>query len=198
MPRPSAVAVPRKKGMLLAPIFGALLVLGIGAYTWNTSRQAVAPAPDAPKSLGHLYTLAPNADFEVPNMASWTVSGQSVTNTINPEAEEGEAVNGKASMTFYSKTPYDITVRQTITGLKPGKYTLRAWSKQGKAEKTAEMFVDGYGGARCAVPLSKGWTWTLISIPDIQVTAGQCNIGFAMKGAIGGVGNVDAVEFLPQ
>lgn len=199
---PPAPMAPKKAFPIWPVLAGLFLLGGIGGYVWNALRKTTplsATAATAKSNL-RLYTLARNSDFEVSKMASWVVSGDSVNNNPQPDRAKGQSVSGLASMVFYSKKPYNIDVRQTITGLKPGKYTMRAWAKQGKAPKVAEMFVEGYGGSRRAVPLPQGWTWTIMTLKDIQVTSGQCTIGFNFKSQepTGGVGNVDAVEFFHQ
>ncbi len=215
-PAPSPV-VPaptvQKKAFPVGAAVAGVLVLGIGGFVWNASRQSapdaipaaattVAPAvvsaattvPTDPPKLT-LNTLAINADFEdglEKEMKPWvtTNGGGFSGQTINHDAH-----SGKRFLTFWGAKSCDATVTQTIKGLKPGKYIFSAWTRRGGGQTKAEMFAEGFGGPRKSVVIPFGWSFINTTIHEIDVKSNQCTIGFSVKSLGNKTTNIDAVEF---
>jgi hypothetical protein len=212
-----------KKGFPIFPALTGLVVLGIGGFLWNASRQSdetpadpqvasllakskeVAPAaapvaPPAPvEALDHplirLNTLALNADFETGRITPWVASNKQA---YVESAPLHNAKSGNGIFTFWDTVPYDAKMHQTISGLKPGKYTLRAWTQRTGGQERAEMSVTGYGGPTRIITLPAEPTWTMTNIRDIEVKIDRCTIGFSAKGPAYKHVQIDCVEFFRQ
>ncbi|PQV64740.1 hypothetical protein B1R32_1037 [Abditibacterium utsteinense] len=221
-----APASPRvradKKGFPILPALAALLVIGLGGFFWNSSRQAqeldeadplfnrldqvakskaVQPAADsavvAPLDhpLLHLNTLVLNADFETGQLSPWVVTNKQAYVEAAPLHD---AKSGSNILTFWDTVPYEATARQTISGLRAGKYTLRAWTQRTGGQQRAEMSVSGYGGPTRTITLPNQPTWTLAIIRDIDVKIDQCTINFSAKAPATKHVQIDGVEFFRQ
>jgi hypothetical protein len=75
-------------------------------------------------------------------------------------------------------TSYDVFTYQMVTGLAAGTYQLTAWVKSSGGQSVAWMEVNAYGGAKRTVAVPATSTWTMVTLPDIAVTAGQARVGF--------------------
>jgi len=73
---------------------------------------------------------------------------------------------------------YDVFTYQVLTGLAAGSYELTAWVKSSGGQSVAWMEVNAYGGAKRTVTIPATSTWTLVTVSDIAVTAGQARVGF--------------------
>lgn len=82
-------------------------------------------------------------------------------------------------MTHYlNTTPYGVYTYQTITGLSSGNYTLKAWVRNSGGQNACWMEAKDYGGSKLTVNLPVTNTYQQITISNINVTNGQCTIGF--------------------
>ncbi|WP_239014463.1 cellulase family glycosylhydrolase [Archangium violaceum] len=82
--------------------------------------------------------------------------------------------------THYKTVPYHVFTYQPLSGLANGTYTLRAWVYSSGGQTRAEMHAKDFDGTGTILrlPVAKTSAWTQVSIPNIQVTAGQLTIGF--------------------
>ncbi|MEJ7665165.1 MAG: hypothetical protein WKG07_39405 [Hymenobacter sp.] len=70
-----------------------------------------------------------------------------------------------------------MTTYQVITGLENGTYALTAWVK-GSDHKAARLQARNFGGAALAADIAASPNdWVLVSVPNINVQNGQCEIG---------------------
>ncbi len=105
-------------------------------------------------------------------------------NGANADADftETGGHSGTYRCTHYKASAYEVYTDQLVTGLANGTYTLSAWVVGGGGQNAAFMSAKAYGSG---VPelktdvVQSGWpNWTKISIPNINVSNGQCHIGF--------------------
>jgi len=75
-------------------------------------------------------------------------------------------------------TSYDVFTYQVVTGLPAGTYRLTAWVKASGGQSVAWMEVNAYGGAKRTVAIPATSTWTMVTLSDIAVTAGEARVGF--------------------
>ncbi|HYO68543.1 MAG TPA: hypothetical protein VEU33_20920 [Archangium sp.] len=82
--------------------------------------------------------------------------------------------------THYKAVPYHVFTYQRLTGLENGTYTLRARVRSTGGQTRAEMHAKEFDGTTTIIrlPVPSTNVWTLVSIPNISVTAGQLTIGF--------------------
>ena len=65
-----------------------------------------------------------------------------------------------------------------MTGLPNGTYTLKVWEKSSGGQTTAQIYVKNYGGSELDAAINTSISsWTQITVPNIQVTNGQAQIG---------------------
>jgi hypothetical protein len=88
------------------------------------------------------------------------------------------AHSGTYHGTHYRPEAYQVYTYQTLTGLANGTYSLSAWVKSTGGQPVAQLRAQNYGGnaLSAAVPTSPD-TWVQITIPNVNVTNGQCEVG---------------------
>lgn len=138
--------------------------------------------------------LLANPGFEAgasQSPSGWSESG----NTDASKSDAGSAHSGSYKGTHWKTSAYTVYTYQTKTGLTNGLYTLRAWVKSGGSHTTARMEAKNCGSAQQNYNLPTTNTWTQITISNINVTNGQCTIGFYSVAGANGWMNFDDVEF---
>lgn len=93
--------------------------------------------------------------------------------------------------THYRPGAYEVYTYQTVTGLTKGTYTLRAWVKSGGGQNTVQLRAGNYGGAQMGLNIGKtagaeSGLWVPMELKNINVTNGQCEIGFYSNAKDGG------------
>jgi hypothetical protein len=131
------------------------------------------------------------------NWSTWP--GNTGTNA-DASFTETSGHSGTYRCTHFKATNYEVSTSQTLTGLKNGTYTLSAWVAGGGGQATAIMSAKGYGiGApelTKPVPQS-GWpNWSQISISGINVTNGNCTVGFYSNASASQWLSFDDVSFV--
>ncbi|MFD1871833.1 T9SS type A sorting domain-containing protein [Hymenobacter bucti] len=88
------------------------------------------------------------------------------------------AHNGVYHGTHYRPEAYQIYTYQTLTGVANGTYSLSAWVKSKGGQPVAQLRAQNYGGTslNAAIPTSPD-TWVQVTIANVNVTNGQCEIG---------------------
>ena len=137
--------------------------LDAAAGTWS-----VAP--------GNNYILNPAYEADrvsQTQVAGWTSTGSGYGNTSG-----SGHVPGRFHYHHYSSSSYTATTHQLVTGLPNGTYTLSVWYKSSGGQTTARIFARNYGGperdANINTPQS---VWTQVTISNIAVANGQCDVG---------------------
>ncbi len=92
---------------------------------------------------------------------------------------------------------YDVFTYQVVTGLPTGNYQLTAWVKSSGGQSVAWMEVNAYGGAKRTVAIPATSTWTMVTLPDVAVTAGEARVGFYSIAEAGQWLAFDDVSFTP-
>ncbi|TPG65567.1 Ig-like domain-containing protein [Hymenobacter nivis] len=102
--------------------------------------------------------------------------------------------------TQYRPEAFEVYTYQTVRNLPAGSYTLRAWVKNTGGQAIAEMRASNYGGSlvSTAAPTTADGQWVQISVPNIAVSNGQCEIGFYSKASGGQSLYYDDVELVLQ
>ncbi|MGB3780294.1 MAG: family 43 glycosylhydrolase, partial [Tunicatimonas sp.] len=160
-----------------------------GVLVRNLS-DACRPGP--PPVSGNLVY---NPSFEESNLSGWS-TWTNKSGSVYAEATGG--YKGAKKLTHWNSVPYQASTNQLITGLTNGTYTLKAWVKASAGHTSKIMGVKNYGGNERSVSVPSTSTWTQITLPNVNVTNGQCEVYFWSDANAGGQWiNVDLVEFVP-
>lgn len=102
--------------------------------------------------------------------------------------------------THYRPEAYEVYTYQVVKNLPAGTYTLRAWVKSSGGQSRAELRASNYGGSlvNTAAPGTPDGQWVQITVPNIIVSNGQCEIGFYSKASGGQWFYYDDVELVLQ
>ncbi len=128
--------------------------------------------------------------------SGWNVWYTDSTPGYTIKTEEGYAYSGDYKLTFWNDSDYSCSVYQTITGLENGTYSLSAWIMSNGGQNTCQIYAKNYGGNEVneKLPVSD-INWNKITINDIEVTNGQCEIGLYADANGGDWCNMDHVIF---
>lgn len=143
--------------------------------------------------------LVEDPSFENGTLQGWTVTGEAgvVSNERNP----GNAHTGLQSMHYWRGEAFKVELLRTFSGLKDGRYALKAWASGGGGEKRMELFARDCGDSspRSTAMANTGWQqWKQYTVSDIAVSGGRCTVGVLVDGRAGNWGNVDDIEFLRE
>jgi endo-1,4-beta-xylanase len=147
--------------------------------------------------------LLNNSGFEedgttVNNISGW-ISWSSENNLDADQTQTPGAHSGKFYATHWKATPYDIWTYQKKTGLQNGLYTLRAWvrSSGGQREVQIGAVLNG-GNTWLYTNIPKADDWIQVTLPNINITNGECEIGFWSNAYANQWLDFDTVEFFKQ
>jgi hypothetical protein len=148
------------------------------------TRQATTPPATA--------TVA-NPGFELDGApvgapTGWlTLSGTSTTSDADYTETYAGAHSGTYHGTHYQNTSYEVYTYQTLAGLAAGTYKLSAWVRTGGGQAQALLRARNYGGPALATTITAtaGGNWALVEINNINVSNGQCEIGFYSQASAG-------------
>ncbi len=129
--------------------------------------------------------------------AGWTETGSGYAQSGYGSIPHGGGLYGL----HWNAAAYTADTNQTLTNLPNGNYTLSAWVKSSGGQTSANLYVNGNGGAARSASLTGatpgGWggTWTLVVVPDVVVSNGTAKIGFASNAGAGQWLQFDDVVF---
>ena len=150
-----------------------------------------------------------NGGFESGSLDPWqaeaTSGGMPVTAfTVEKSPPSNNSHSGEYTGSYWYGAPYTFKVFQTIRGLAPGAYTLRAWvmgasGKAGTTPRYLRLFAGGGTRTRTASVTNTGWQkWVQYTVSDVVVDqSGSCTIGLEGDLNAGDWGKLDDVELEP-
>lgn len=116
-----------------------------------------------------------NPSFDADRVSQSTMAGWKNSGTGNSNSKGGRT--GNWCMQHWSDQDFKGTLSQNVT-LPNGTYTLKAYAKSSGSINQSYIYVKGYGGADKQVTVKDaGSNWKEVTIPDIQVTGGKCEVG---------------------
>ena len=80
-------------------------------------------------------------------------------------------------MTHWASSTYNVYTYQTKTSLSNGTYTAKVWVKSSGGQNTCFFEAKDFGGQIRSTITNNNWAWTQYTIPNINVSNGQCTIG---------------------
>jgi hypothetical protein len=129
---------------------------------------------------GNNYVLNPT--FEADRVSQNALAGWSTWDNLSsadPNSNDSDHYgSGRWCMAQSYTSAYSASRYQNVTGLPNGTYTLKAWVKSSGGQGVCRMFVKNYGGSELQSSFNTAISnWTQITISNINVTNGQCQIG---------------------
>jgi arabinogalactan endo-1,4-beta-galactosidase len=143
--------------------------------------------------------LVEDPGFEKGDLQGWTVAGDAAA--FSNERNPGNAHTGARSLHYWSDRAFKAAISHEFTGLRDGRYTLRAWAAGAGGENGLQLFSRGCGGgaARTVDVVNTGWQkWKQYALAGIQVSGGHCTVGLSVDAPTGVWGNVDDIEFVRE
>ncbi|RZJ57945.1 MAG: T9SS type A sorting domain-containing protein, partial [Hymenobacter sp.] len=158
-----------------------------------TAQSAVSTT----NSVGNFSFEDDNASVLAPRQWLTQTGGSTQANASYTETYGG-AHSGTYHGTHYRPEAYQIYTYQTIKGLANGTYTLSAWVKSTGGQPTAQLRAQNYGGNLQAanIPTSSD-TWVQVTIANVNVTNGQCEVGIYSQANAGQWLHFDDISLLP-
>jgi hypothetical protein len=138
------------------PIFNSLSewTIDAAAGTWSVgpnNNHAINPSFEADR-------------VQVTTPAGWTSTG-------------GSNLQGGHTGRWSWQLTGAATLDQQIAGLPNGTYTLNVWAK-GSGATGARLYAKGFGGTDASATLaSASGTWANVTVPEIAISNGKCQIG---------------------
>ncbi len=174
------------------------------SYTYYDDAGRVV-ATVAPNGLPGGSNYVRNSSFDQDQAVTTTPTGWAST-TTPAGASYIQNFTPAHSGTYYGvqwqpSGTWNAYTYQVVTNLPNGLYTLRAWVQNIGGQLTAVMRAQNYGGAvkEIAFPVMSDWTsWQQLTLTDILVTNGQCEIGFYSSSNQSTAIRFDDVELVRQ
>ncbi|CUH94991.1 putative secreted protein [Propionispora sp. 2/2-37] len=169
----------------------------VGHYTLYGTVARTPLTATARITVDNKVNLVRNSGFEINNFDNWAIEGD--TGAVNISSSSGD-VRDKYALHYWADKTFKFTVKQTITGLKKGKYTLSGWTQGGGGEKSMQLFAADYGGEKLTAEIKNdGWNkWHQWTIKGIPVTSGKITIGMYNEANAGNWGSLDDVTLYIQ
>lgn len=174
--------------------------LGATRVVTNNTLQytlAIDAFSDASEETG--INLLSNPGFEANEFSyqpfgwdTWSSNSQKVNYV------EDNGFMGSYKLSHWSEAAYQVSTYQTKYGITNGMYTLQARVKSSDGFNSNKMYIKNYGGYELNIDIPITDQWTQVTIPNIQVTNGQAEIGFWTDGNPNSWINVDNVQFFRE
>lgn len=159
------------------------------------------PSLRAFKQAGTQTNLVKNASFEsdgpTTSPSDWQTWFQQGTAEGTIKTEAGTFF-GDYKLTFWQDQAYEASAYQNVSGISDGTYTLSAYVMSGGEFDTNQLYIKNYGGAELNTAVVKTSEWTKITIKDIPITTGACEIRVYSKASANAWTNVDFVSLVKQ
>lgn len=137
-----------------------------------------------------------NGTFEA-GKNSWGTWTGSDGSGDNASFIENSGYDGAYRLTHYKNTDYEVFNGQTISSLIPGRYTLSAWVL-GDSSSSHFLSIKNHGQPEqmVAIPNAPYPNWVQISISDIDIYTGSCEIGLYSNASAGSWCSIDNVHLM--
>lgn len=142
-------------------------------------------------SVGSSNNYILNPDFEADRVLSTTLAGWTYSSNISDSKKtinvKKSVSPGNFSLQHWYAQSYQATTYQDVTDIPNGTYTLKAWVKSSGGQNTCNVFAKAFGGLEKDYAINSSMdNFTEITIPDINVTNGKCQVGVYSDAPIGG------------
>jgi hypothetical protein len=148
-------------------------------------------------SVGNFSFEDDNAGVPAPRLWQTQTGGSTYANASYSESYPN-AHSGTFHGTHYRPEAYQIYTYQTITGLANGTYALSAWVKSSGGQPVAQLRAQNFGGSLLSAAISTSTdNWVQVTIPNVTVTNGQCEVGFYSQANAGQWLYFDDISLVP-
>jgi len=148
---------------------------------------------------GNNYVLNPSFEADRVSqtaLAGWVNSSDSQGGDPNGNVK-GDAHSGKFCMRQISTSDYKASMSQTITGLPKGAYTVSAWVKSSGGQNSAVFTAREFGGTDVSDSIARPiGTWTRVTLPEVDITNGQCQVAIVSDAKANNWVQVDDVSLV--
>lgn len=166
----------------------SLLALSLALYAGGASAHHPQP-PVAP-------TLS-NPGFDADGTGVATPTGWVSTGSANADFTEWGGHNSDWRLTHWSSEAYSVDTVQTVTGLRPGWYTLRGYARRGPGQNNSYLELDcGCDSRRVDVPVAWWDQWLQLTV-SMPVTSRSCKIKLHTDAEAGEYASFDDIELVP-
>ena len=181
---------------------------------WTPPGAAQSAIPQTQLFPGHIANVLANPSFEAEEATSRSI-GPILANTVPTAWSVYNAPDNSGAGAFYTEThgeahsyPYHATLSkstaytvnpyQVLPSLPNGTYTLSVWVRSSGGQSSAVLYckkvpLSGTLDYSINIPAAAGWT--LLTIPNIQITGGQAEIGIYTSAAANQWIYFDDVQF---
>lgn len=169
---------------------GAFDMTGKPTVAMDAFLENNAPAP----GTNYLLNGSFDADAATQTPQSWSESGTPAASYT--ASGGGWNADGTYYLGHYQAAAYQVRTFQTVS-VPNGHYHLSAWAIRGTGHNSAQMYANGFGGAELTADITYNNAWSLVTIPDINVTNGQVTVGFYSNANAGNWLDIDSVRLIP-
>lgn len=170
-----------------------------------TPKPKVSPVPAAapPSKPAAGTNMMVNPGFEqdgkaTPTPAGWAVWSSNGGENASFTESDDNAYEGKYYLKQSKDSVYNATTYQTLNYLEKGTYKLTAYVKSSGGQKQCYVYIKNYGGDQLQKNIPVTSEWTQISIDNVRVTTGICEIGFWSDANASNWMCFDKVEFVKK
>lgn len=146
---------------------------------------------------GNNYVLNPG--FEADRVSQNVLAGWKNTSNISgsdPNGNVSGGHTGRFSMQQTFSSAFNATMSQDISGLPDGSYMLNAWAQCSGGQKSCKIYVKNSNGNEKSCSIAKASSWTQLSISDINITDGKCQVGISSDANAGNWAKVDDISLI--
>jgi arabinogalactan endo-1,4-beta-galactosidase len=138
--------------------------------------------------------VLPNASFERDGTGVAAPSGWTSTGSSNADFTESGGHSGSFRLSHWSADDYSVDTKQTISGLRPGWYTLRGFVKRSPGPNNSYMELRcGKRSERVYLPVSWADQWLQVAV-STYTDKKSCTITLHTDGTGGEWSNFDDLE----
>ncbi len=122
-----------------------------------------------------------NWSFENEPAGTQTPTAWTTTSASSADADSTiitDSYLGNVSLQHSKSSTYTVYTHQALTGLPNGVYALSARVKSSGGQTSCYMEAKDFGGTSRTVAIPTASTWTEVVVGNINVTNGQCIVGF--------------------
>ncbi|WP_337098158.1 glycosyl hydrolase 53 family protein [Paenibacillus sp. YIM B09110] len=168
-----------------------------GKFTINGTVDALEQRASIEITVLQFANNVKNGGFENGDLSHWTIDVTQGAGKIEENA--GNSHSGSHVFNYWYGTDYAYKLKQTITSLPKGTYTLKAWVSGGAGETKFKLFAQkNESQAPLTVDIvNEGYNnWKQYEIEGIVVNNGKLTIGFDVEAPAETWGFIDDVELM--
>ncbi len=153
----------------------------ITATTTDGSNKTATSTVTVIDPYGYNFILNPGFELDnaiVQKPVSWSEwSPKTPSSVDSAKVITGNPHTGTYYGSMTGKAAYQVMTFQTVNNIPNGIYNLKGWFRSSGGQNWAAMSIKNYGGAELFAPLTSAMsTWTELSIKNVQITTGICEV----------------------